>query len=159
MITPLIVLFLLVFPAVLSFIGARIFNVNYNFPPSAYWGLGLCFLFFSMGHWLKPEAMVQMLPPWVPERLTLIYLTGVLELVIGVALFTRRFQYLAALFALGVLIVFFPSNIYAALHKTGMGGHQWGPVYLLIRAPLQFILISWTWLFCLKPSYQSCKSI
>jgi hypothetical protein len=31
-----------------------------------------------------------------------------------------------------------------------MGGHTWGPVYLLIRAPLQALLVAWTWWFAVR---------
>jgi uncharacterized membrane protein len=46
-------------------------------------GLGLLFVFTGSGHFLQTEPMVQMLPPWVPARLTLVQLTGVLEFVIA----------------------------------------------------------------------------
>ena len=49
-----------------------------------------------------------------------------------------------------MLAFFLPVNIYAAVNQTGMGGHQWGPVYLLIRIPLQAILIAWTWWFAAR---------
>ena len=46
--------------------------------------------------------------------------------------------------------MFFPANIYAAFNSIGLGGHQWGPIYLLIRAPLQIILIAWAYFLCVK---------
>lgn len=82
-------------------------------------------------------------------RLQLVYVTGVLELAIGVALFVPRYQAIAAKLAIVVFVVFFPANIYAALNSIGLGGHQWGPLYLLIRGPLQIILIAWAYYLCL----------
>lgn len=41
-------------------------------------------------------------------------------------------------------------NIYAAVNHVPMGDHAWGPVYLLIRVPLQLILIFWTYWFTIK---------
>ena len=49
-----------------------------------------------------------------------------------------------------MLIAFLPVNIYAAVNRVGMGGHEWGPIYLLIRVPLQFILIGWIWWFAVR---------
>jgi uncharacterized membrane protein len=46
-----------------------------------------------------------------------------------------------------MLVLFFPANIYAAFTRVDMGGHAWGPVYLLIRAPLQLVLIGWAYGF------------
>jgi hypothetical protein len=31
-----------------------------------------------------------------------------------------------------------------------MGGHEWGPVYLLIRAPLQAIIVFWVYWFTIR---------
>ncbi len=96
--------------------------------------------------------MAQMLPAWVPGRTPLVYLTGVLEIAIAIGFFIPRHRQLAGLSAVAVLILFFPANIYAALHQVPMGGHAWGPVYLLVRAPLQGILVVWAWWFTLSPA-------
>jgi uncharacterized membrane protein len=42
-------------------------------------------------------------------------------------------------------VVFFPANIYAAIKGNGLGEHQWRLIYLLIREPLQQILIVWAY--------------
>jgi uncharacterized membrane protein len=89
-------------------------------------GLGIAFIFFSIGHVVNAEGMVEMLPAWVPLRLSIIYFTGVLELFIGLALFFPKYQINAAKAAVVVFIIFFPANIYAAINGVGLGGHQWG---------------------------------
>lgn len=91
-----------------------------------------------------------MLPEWVPLRLQLIYVTGLIELAIGLALFVPKYQKSAAKLAILLLIVFFPANVYAALNEVGLGGHQWGPEYLLIRGLLQIIFIAWAYYLCVR---------
>jgi len=150
MTTPITILILLSCPLFFAFLISKIKGTSLNVRKYALWGLGVCFIFFSIGHAVKVDGMVQMLPPWVPFRLPLIYLTGVLELIIGIALFISKFQVNAAKAAIMVLIVFFPANIYSAVNATGLGGHQWGPIYLLIRLPLQLILIAWAYFLCIK---------
>ncbi|WP_232732352.1 hypothetical protein [Pseudoalteromonas spongiae] len=113
-------------------------------------GLGIAFIFFAIGHIVKTHGMVEMLPSWVPLRLQLVYATGLLEFAVGIALFTAKYRELAAKLAIVIFIVFFPANIYAAINSIGLGGHQWGPIYLLIRAPLQIILIVWAYFLCVK---------
>jgi len=54
------------------------------------------------------------------------------------------------LVAVSVLVLFFPANIYAAINHIPMGGHARGPVYLLIRAPLQVIILSWVYWFTIR---------
>jgi uncharacterized membrane protein len=112
--------------------------------------LGLVFLFTASGHFLQTGPMAQMLPSWVPERTALVYLTGVLEIAIAVSLFFRRSRAAGAWAAAAVLIAFFPANVYAAFQHVPMGGHSWGPIYLLVRAPLQLFILWWIWAMVLK---------
>lgn len=150
MVTPIIVLLLLCSPLAIAFVLSRSRNKPLDVRKYACWGLGIAFIFFFVGHFVQTAGMVEMLPPWVPLRTTLVYLTGLIELLVGIALFMPRYQTGAAKLAIVILVVFFPANIYAALNGIGLGGHQWGPVYLLIRGPLQIVLIAWAYCLCLK---------
>lgn len=158
MVTPIIVLSLLLFPLLVAYFTCKWKGVRLDAPKYACFGLGLTFLFFSIGHFARTEGMVEMLPPWVPWRELLIYLTGALEAAIGAALFSPRYSRLAAITAILTLIGFFPANVYAALNGVGLGGHQWGPVYLLIRTPLQIVLVGWAYFLCLRGHNKSMRS-
>ena len=149
-ITPILILILLTSPLLFGFIKGQVTRQAINIKQYASIGLGITFIFFAIGHIVKTHGMVEMLPPWVPLRLQLVYATGVLEFAVGIALFTTKYRELAAKLAIVILIVFFPANIYAALNSIGLGGHQWGPIYLLIRTPLQIILIAWAYFLCVK---------
>ena len=150
MTTPIIILLLLTAPLIAAFIVSKLKGTELRVGKFSCWGLGIAFIFFSLGHFVNAEGMVEMLPIWVPSRLSIIYLTGVLELFIGMALFVPKHQINAAKAAVLVLIIFFPANIYAAINGVGLGGHQWGAIYLLVRLPLQFILIAWAYYLCIK---------
>lgn len=152
MLTPIIIIILLSGPLVIAFLSSKLRSKPLNINKYASWGLAIAFLFFFIGHIVKAQGMVEMLPSWIPFRLALVYLTGLLELVVGIALFIPKFQLIAAKFAMVIFIVFFPANIYAALNNVGLGGHQLGPTYLLIRGPLQLILIAWAYFLCIKGS-------
>ena len=122
-------------------------------------GLVLMLLLTASAHFFTPQALAGMLPPFVPLRLALVYLTGVLEiaLALGIALpATRR---AAGLAAIAMLVLFFPANVYAAFAHASVGGHAWGPVYLLIRAPLQALLIAWTWWFAVRPAASAAGTV
>jgi uncharacterized membrane protein len=152
MTTPIIILLLLTTPLFTAFAVCKMKNTALDVRKFSCWGLGITFIFFSIGHVIKTEGMVEMLPLWVPFRLSIVYLTGALELLIGIALFLPKYQIAAAKTAILVFIVFFPANIYAAINSIGLGGHQWGAIYLLIRLPLQLILIAWAYYLCLRRS-------
>ena len=151
MVTPLLMILILVGPyvgcrAVLRGAGQE------GLRTVAAAGVGLLFLFTASGHFFQSGPMVQMLPSWVPARELLVHATGVLEIAIAAALFFRRSRGAGAWAAAAALVAFFPANVYAALHHVPMGGHAWGPVYLLVRAPLQLFILWWIWAMVLRPT-------
>lgn len=106
-------------------------------------GAGLLFAFTAFGHFAMTDAMVQMLPDVVPMRRTIVLMTGVLEVLVAIGFLFARTRRAAAIAALCMLVAFFPANVYAAFIQAPMGGHVWGPAYLLLRAPVQLIIIGW----------------
>ena len=118
-------------------------------------GITLVFCFTAIGHFIKTEPMVQMLPAWVPGRVPLVYVTGVMEFAAAIAVLIPSLRRTTGWLLITMLILFLPANIYAALNHTGMGGHQWGPIYLLVRIPLQAVLITWVWWFAVRSRQRS----
>lgn len=113
-------------------------------------GIFCVFLFTSIGHFLKTEPMSRMLPPQIPRRVPLIYVTGVLELFAGIAVLIPRFSHPVGIFLCVFLIAILPANIYAAIQRVDFGGHNMGPKYLFARVPLQLFLIGWVYWFTVR---------
>jgi len=154
MVTPMLMFLILVSPYVVARTlprGSR----EHDPRGAAAAGAGLLFLFTASGHFLQAGPMVQMLPPWVPAREFLVHATGLLEIAIAVSLFLRRSRRAGAWAAAATLVAFFPANVYAALQHVPMGGHAWGPAYLLVRAPLQLFILWWLWAMVLRPGGSS----
>ncbi|MBA3314259.1 MAG: hypothetical protein M3552_00845 [Planctomycetota bacterium] len=151
MTTPLIMLGLLVGPSALNVLIARLAGRRLLDAASAGCvGIALVFCFTGAGHFVQTKPMAEMLPPWVPSRIPLVYLTGVLELILAAAVLIRPLRRLVGRTLIVMLILFLPVNVYAAMNRIGMGGHEWGPIYLLIRVPLQLVLIVWIWWFAVQ---------
>ena len=112
--------------------------------------LALLFLFTGAGHFAMTEAMSQMLPSEVPGRVPLIWVTGLLEWVLAIGLLWPRYARPAGVVAIAFLVLVFPGNVYAAIHRVDFGGHAAGPVYLLVRAPFQGGLIAWAYWFAAR---------
>lgn len=108
-------------------------------------GLSLLFLITASGHFTQTAAMARMLPPWVPSRVEIIYVTGVLELLGAIGIWVPGVAKLTGLCLILMLVGVFPSNVYAALNRVPYGGHGNGPVYLLVRLPFQVMLIVWVY--------------
>ena len=90
--------------------------------------LALLFLFTGLGHFVQTDAMAQMLPTWVPMRVTVIYVTGLLEWAGAIGLLLPGFSRVAGLCLVGFLVLVFPANVYAAVNQVAMGGHESGPM-------------------------------
>jgi uncharacterized membrane protein len=131
-------------------VWARVRGTATDYVEAGLIGLSIAFGFFAVGHFVRTAPMSEMLPPWVPNRVVLIYATGALEIFLALALMVQKSRRLAGWSCIAVLVLFFPANIYAAFNKVGMGGHLWGPVYLFVRTPLQIILIVWTYWFAIR---------
>ncbi len=114
-------------------------------------GIALVFAFTGVGHFLKTAAMTQMLPAWVPMRLSLVYLTGIFEVFAAVAILVSPLWRSVGVTLCIFLLLIIPSNIYAAGQRTDFGGHAAGPVYLLARIPLQLFLMGWVYWFAVRP--------
>jgi uncharacterized membrane protein len=112
--------------------------------------LAALFLFTGLGHFVQTSQMAEMLPPFVPLRIPLVLLSGVFEWLLAIGLLVPRFAPVAGMAAIAFLILVFPGNIYAAMHRVDFGGHGAGPAYLLVRAPFQLLLIAWAYWFAVR---------
>ena len=106
-------------------------------------GLSLLFLFTGVGHYIQTFGMAQMVPPFLPYPVEIIYITGVFELVGAVGLWIPALLRFTGIALILMLIGFMPINFYAAFYHVDFGGHGIGPIYLLVRVPYQILLIWW----------------
>ena len=108
-------------------------------------GLTLFFSFTALGHFVRTEEMSAMLPPSIPYRVGLIYITGVLELLGAIGVWIPSLMRITGVCLILLLLGILPANIYSAFKYVDFGGHASGPAYLLIRVPFQLLLIWWTY--------------
>jgi uncharacterized membrane protein len=98
--------------------------------------------------------MSAMVPPPIPYRVGLIYLTGMLELLGTLGVWIPHLRRLTGLCLILMLIGLLPANIYSAIHRVDFGGHAAGPAYLLVRVPFQLFAIWWTYFAIEKNWFQ-----
>lgn len=94
--------------------------------------------------------MVMMLPPAIPFKLAVVYLSGVVEIVLGIMLLFPAGRSIAGYMLIFLFIVMLPANIYAAMihlnmEKANLEGP--GVEYLYFRLPLQVLFIGWVLYF------------
>lgn len=113
--------------------------------------LMLCFT--AAGHFKFSAGMQQMIPKFVPLRKELVFITGILEILAGIALLFPALRQTTGLLLILFFILILPANVFAAIHhidyQKGTFDGQ-GPGYLWFRIPMQLLLIFWIWFFAVK---------
>ncbi|NBR26687.1 MAG: DoxX family protein [Micrococcales bacterium] len=96
------------------------------------------FLLSGVLHLANPGAFMWLMPPWLPEPIALIYISGVFELVCAVGLLLKKpwAGWLSAL----TLLAIWPANIWFAFSVIGSGSF-WLIAAAWLRLPLQIPLI------------------
>ncbi len=117
--------------------------------------IGLMFVFTGISHFFLVEEMAAMIPPVVPAREAVVYLTGAFEIAAAVGLLAPRLQRLTGYALIAFLAMVLPANVYGALNEVGTGGSTSGPGYLWFRIPLQLFFVGWIWYFALRPASSS----
>lgn len=111
--------------------------------------IGVMLLFTGVYHFVKIEAMVQMFPPSIPMRETLVLASGAFEIAVGLCLIAGLGPIPTIGYALGAfLLLAMPLNIYSALSGSGLGAK--GLSYLWFRVPLQAFWLWWVWRFLIR---------
>jgi len=116
----------------------------------AHWLLAAVFIAAGANHFYNPDFYVRIMPPYLPWHLELVYVSGVLEILLGVLLLITRFSVLAAWGLIALLIAVFPANIHMAVHPDLYPEIPRGLLYA--RLPFQGVFIAWTWWFTQKPA-------
>ena len=108
-------------------------------------------------HFIQTDAMVVMMPDFVPAKRELVYFTGICELAAVVGLVWDKTARLASILLIIFFVVVLPANIAGSFKQAQMGGMEYGPWYLLFRVPLQLFFIWWVWFFGVRPGTKNKK--
>jgi uncharacterized membrane protein len=133
MTTPIVMLVLMMGPYLLVRLLSLVTQRDYSARRAAAIGLTVLFVFTGLGHFIDTASMAQMLPPWIPERVLFIYLTGVLEFAVAAGFLSEKYRRFTGWVAAIMLVSFFPANVYAALNHIAMGGHAWAQFIFLFE--------------------------
>ena len=104
---------------------------------------GLTFIFIGATHFLIPDKFLEMMPPFIPAPLLMVYISGFFEILGGIGLIVPMTKRWAAYGLIALLLAVFPANIYVALNNVQLGGFMSDSFYQWLRLPLQLVLIGW----------------
>jgi uncharacterized membrane protein len=99
-------------------------------------------------HFIAESFFLQIVPPPLPWPLALVYLSGAIEITLGVLLLPERTRRLASYLLAALFVAVFPANIYMAVSNVQLVGMpEWfvqpSPLALWLRLPLQLVFIVW----------------
>ena len=104
--------------------------------------LSLLMVFAGTMHLINPGFFLKIMPPYLPFHLELVYLSGVIEIGLGICLLIPRLSHLAAWGIVALLVAVFPANIYLYQHQEIVPA---SPAVHLLRLLLQGVLILWAY--------------
>lgn len=97
-------------------------------------------------HFIRADAYLPMMPPYLPWHGPLILLSGLAEVGLGIAILIPAVRPLAAWGIILLLIAVFPANIHIALNNVPLFGNPEGAgIWNWVRLPLQGVLALWAW--------------
>lgn len=140
------VLLVLIISFILTVVISRLFVDEWNIILSGNIAMMLMLWFASLGHFMFTKGMVMMMPAFIPFKGALVYLTGVMEIILGPLLIINSTRHIAGIILLIMFVVMLPVNINAAIKRVNFEKATYdgsGTSYLWFRVPLQLWFIAW----------------
>ena len=101
--------------------------------------MGMFYVMAGCNHFISPEWYALIVPPFLPYKYLIVYISGVFEIMLGILLVFSKTRQFAALGLILFLIAVFPSNIYLAI--TNGKALEVSSFLAWARLPVQFIFI------------------
>ncbi len=99
----------------------------------------LFYIMAGTNHFINPDWYVRIVPPILPFKTAIVYISGILEIILGSLLIFPKTRFIAAWGLIILLVAVYPANIYVAL--TNGGVMDTTPLIAWGRLPFQFVLI------------------
>jgi uncharacterized membrane protein len=112
-------------------------------------------LYISAGiyHFINPVFYLKIMPNYIPSHLLMIYLSGVIEIILGIALLITKTRKVAGWLIILMLLIFLPIHIKMIMDTWISLNIKF--IIAILRLPLQFVLIYWAYRTC---NLSFCKS-
>ena len=99
------------------------------------------YVFIGIKHFTDPQYFLDIVPPQLPFKLFLVYVTGLIEIIGGAAILSSKTRRAGALLLIFLLVIVFPANIYLYISETPQNLLGITKTDALIRMPFQIPLI------------------
>lgn len=93
-------------------------------------------------HIVNPKLYVPFVPQFLPFKVFIIYASGVVEILLGLMLLSKKYAITGAWGIFLLMLIFLPIHVADVFSDApAIGSHQMA----LIRLALQFVILLWVW--------------
>lgn len=136
---------------ILTLLGTKIFQGDWNFLFSGNLGMAVFIIFTGLSHFKFQKGMEMMIPDFIPAKMFWVYCTGFIEIAAGIGLMIPSIRELTAFLLIIFYMLVFVANINSSkkninIFKADYTGPGMNYLYRE-RILMQIILIAWTWYF------------
>jgi len=146
-------LFVLLGVFVISLVITKIAHRKWQPALSGRIAISIMLLFTAMAHFAFTKGMSLMLPAFIPYKVEIVYLTGIIEIIAAIGIVIPGFRLITAWLLIAFFILIIPANITAAIKQVNYQKGTYdgsGLTYLWFRIPLQLLFVAWTYLSAIK---------
>lgn len=105
--------------------------------------LAALFMVAGILHFIFPARYAEVIPPFLPAPLALVYISGVCEFMGGLGVVVPSVRRWAGIGLIALLIAVYPANIYMLYRQWQEHGWTTYTWLLVARLPLQFPMLYW----------------
>lgn len=102
---------------------------------------GVLFTIAGVLHFIREPNFTKIIPNYIPFKKQVTYISGVMEIVMGIYLIVKRPSTIAKKMMNLFLLAVLPANVYMARNNVPLGDKKLPKPVLYGRLPLQFILM------------------
>lgn len=96
-------------------------------------------------HFAASDAFVEVMPPYLPAPLLLVWVSGFFEILGGAGVLVPRTRALAGLGLVLLYLAVFPANVHMAIEEVPLNGSVPERWVMWARLPFQALFIVWAW--------------
>ncbi|NOT73905.1 MAG: hypothetical protein HOP08_03180 [Cyclobacteriaceae bacterium] len=107
---------------------------------------GIFLIIGGVNHFIKPEMYDPLIPDFFP-KLMVNYITGAIEVILGIGAIIPAYRSRAGMGILILMVIFLPIHIWDVFRDNPAMGSQGKAI---LRVPFQFLFILWAWFISKK---------
>ena len=104
--------------------------------------MAIFMIYAGAQHFIKPEFFIPFVPAFLPLKMAIIYISGAIEILLGLSLFIHKYAKYGAYGIFILLLLFLPIHIWDLFSETPAIGSKQAA---FIRLPVQFLFMFIIW--------------